>query len=268
MTLVEVLVAMGVLAVGMIGICALFPLAIRNTGTSVNKTGGASMAKCVLESLRRGHFDLRPGPGGNSSVADAMPSRSGSHRFDNVRIPAQLKPQHLPATVRSDPGGNNPMYIACTWNDKLGWTATLVPQSGPNVESPSLYWAQVAIWQQWELLFDDNSLRKGYVDEDGDLWMKWKEEWEQIDRGDYVREIKSDESTDGVWFRIDEAEKKNFSLGFGPFSVNVDLLHLSLAGNGMATGENRWRQAGHLQVASRNHLISLYDTRLQLPDTQ
>lgn len=58
MTLIEILIAMGILAVGMLGILALFPLAVRSISVAVNRTLGAAAAKNMIVSLRQYSIDL------------------------------------------------------------------------------------------------------------------------------------------------------------------------------------------------------------------
>jgi hypothetical protein len=58
MTLVEILIATGILALGMMGILSLLPYAIRNTADSVHNTIGASVAKTAMASLKEYCVDL------------------------------------------------------------------------------------------------------------------------------------------------------------------------------------------------------------------
>jgi prepilin-type N-terminal cleavage/methylation domain-containing protein len=52
MTLVEILIAMGILSIGMVSICSLFPLCIRNISTAVNRTVATSVAQSAITSMK------------------------------------------------------------------------------------------------------------------------------------------------------------------------------------------------------------------------
>lgn len=248
MTLVEILVAMGVLAVGMMGICALIPLAIRNTGVSVNKTQAASEAKSVMESLRRDSFSLGT-TGSDSKVRSSLPASSG-----NLRIPEDVKPGKLPARL-ANPSATPARYMVCTWDKALGWTATLVPAipgSGPNCRT---FRAQVAVWHEWKLRSDlDVSNQDVKVHPTGALWIKsLGNDWEKINDGDYVRVLNTGTDSDGVWFLIEEVKKKS------------SWVELHLAGDGLPTGAIPPATDVKVEIASQNRLMCLYDRRLEMP---
>lgn len=58
MTLIEILIAMGIMMLGMLGILTLFPIAIRSMSKAVNRTLGAAAAKNAIVSMSLYCIDL------------------------------------------------------------------------------------------------------------------------------------------------------------------------------------------------------------------
>jgi len=155
MTLVEILIAIGVLAVGMMSICALLPLGIRNTASSVDKTVAASVAKTVVASLKYYSIDLTSGLDafiGGQKLADAgsLAKAIYDYHMDGLADtpPGRIigiyplsdgekcRPFMIPQDVLLDPdmlGGAAPHFYVKYYDDSTlttcsyGWTATLMP---------------------------------------------------------------------------------------------------------------------------------------------
>ena len=158
MTLVEILIAIGILAVGMMCICSLLPLGIRNTAVSVDRTVAASVAKTAIESLKHYSFDLTVAqtpltdpPGvtygfvGGQSLRDAgglvtaiynyHVAGCGGGAWPNGRplgiwapcpfsIPSDVE---LPLALVGGATANPAEYVRFPDNPEYGWTATLIP---------------------------------------------------------------------------------------------------------------------------------------------
>lgn len=60
MTLVEILIAVGILAFGMFGILTMFPVAIRNVQTNFGNTRAAGVARQVTSAMQQGEITLAP----------------------------------------------------------------------------------------------------------------------------------------------------------------------------------------------------------------
>ena len=60
MTLIEILIAVGILAFGMFGILTMFPVAIRNVQTNFGNTRAAGVARQVSSALQQGELTLQP----------------------------------------------------------------------------------------------------------------------------------------------------------------------------------------------------------------
>ena len=146
MTLIEILIAMGIFTIGVMGILTLFPVAIRNVSVAVNRTMGAAVAKNAIASIRLYAIDLSVAPGVYATIGTpsfiTLDGRSGvsfSHAIrdyhrhatkgrylgqgvyhDSFKIPGDVT---LPASLSGGGGG----YVAVPWHQDMGWTATLRP---------------------------------------------------------------------------------------------------------------------------------------------
>ena len=156
MTLIEILMAMGIFMLGVIGILTLFPVAIRNISIAVNRTIGAAVAKNAIASMRFFAIDLYWIPSGVATInatsdieldgrfgssfshavrdyhLDAIASGGTDGRYlghgiyhDPFKIPEDVE---LPDVLKGDINGDGtPEYVAVPWHPDFGWTATLRP---------------------------------------------------------------------------------------------------------------------------------------------
>jgi type II secretory pathway pseudopilin PulG len=132
MTLVEILIATGILALGMMGILSLLPYAIRNTADSVHNTIGASVAKTAMASLKEYCLDLdKPSfTSTGSSLGDPMDPFSNT-----INLPEDL--QYLGLDFLKDAGFLNSAktMVAYRVNDertRYGWSAQ-IQEKNPNM---------------------------------------------------------------------------------------------------------------------------------------
>jgi len=150
MTLIEILMAMGIFMLGVIGILTLFPVAIRNISIAVNRTIGAAVAKNAIASMRFFAIDLSVAPDEFATITDGAPPDTelkgqpgfsfshavrdyhlaaatdgrylghGVYNQDSFKIPGDV---NLPASLIGGGGA----YVAVPWHADFGWTATLRP---------------------------------------------------------------------------------------------------------------------------------------------
>ncbi len=158
MTLIEILIAMGILAIGMMGILTLFPLAIRNISIAVNRTMGAAVAKNAIASLSMYAVDLSrldasfppvvigevaadgtnngsnvllEGVGGNMSWAiyayhtDNPPGIGHGVPRRSFQMPDDLA--NADAVGRDFDGKPGVDAVTVPWHTDFGWTATFLP---------------------------------------------------------------------------------------------------------------------------------------------
>jgi len=156
MTLIEILMAMGIFMLGVIGILTLFPVAIRNISIAVNRTIGAAVAKNAIASMRLFAIDLYWVPSDFATIhatsdieldgrfgssfshavrdyhLDAIASGGTDGRYlghgiyhDPFKIPEDVE---LSDVLKGDINGDGtPEYVAVPWHPDFGWTATLRP---------------------------------------------------------------------------------------------------------------------------------------------
>jgi len=86
LTLTEILIATGILLVGMLGALSVFPLALRNVQTALDRTSGAAAAENVLSALQRRQLGITaPAPGHAlyDESADSTASKIGYMKEEN-----------------------------------------------------------------------------------------------------------------------------------------------------------------------------------------
>ena len=254
MTLVEILIAMGVLSVGMISICALLPLGIRNTAVATGRTVGASVAKTASVSLEGDAVDLSQLSADTAEVLGdsgtlALDGDSGdlqlaiksyNDRADRTisaqrgfQIPGDLEN----ATTFGD--GNVVNYKqwdsgASQWVETAyGWSATLIPQG--TISLQTTYTAQIAVWRNCKLI-DSAAVGANFHVDNPQVAIVTAPEawWGAVAAGDYVREINH-----GVWYKIAAVSKPD-----GKLILATDFPHDAVG--------------TQLEVASRFRLLALY----------
>jgi len=258
MTLMEILVATGILAMGMMGICALLPLGIRNTATSVDRTIGASVAKTAITSLQHETVDL--GFGTAATVLDCLDKLDGTpgniakailyYKNDGNTIDrgsAFVIPGFL---SNASQFGTSDVVILKEWDEantkwvetEYYWAATFIPLGTDTINESTVYVCQVAIWRKYELLIDG-------VEAGGpDLHFSAKSKnvdvigppatfWDKIRVGDYVRGEKQ-----MLWYKVAALDEAGDTLVLAaPFPFNFGMTQTA-------------------DVASRFKLIALYNT--------
>ena len=166
MTLIEILIATGILAVGLIGLLSLFLLAIRNVSTTVGRTMAASVAKQVIVSFDHDALDLGALDvpytgvsavpyvsglaldGGTTALCEAIHSHHVNVFNIGHGVPVSCfripECSELPDYLKGDPDGDGtPEYVAVRWEydpvkkrrrrSPYGWTATFMPiETGDN----------------------------------------------------------------------------------------------------------------------------------------
>lgn len=263
-TLVEILVAMGVLAIGMIGICALLPLGIRNVTASVHRSVGASVARSAMVSMHRGSIDLSGSDGRNVRItgpygaplweegdAGGLQKRitlctKTIDRRGGFRIPEdmyEINGDTVPYRTDGQPSG-------------YSWSAALIPNLPTDRpvdknDTDISYTGQVAVWHQYRLLDNQAGVNPEWkVKSDGTAKVTKVSQafWDLLSPGDRVRD-----AVHGWWFVIDQvrpAASEIVLAGHVPQEL-VD----SHANNGPAA----------MDAASQLRLLSLYDFALRPP---
>jgi prepilin-type N-terminal cleavage/methylation domain-containing protein len=111
-TMMEILIAMVILLVGLCGVMALFPVAIRSTKQSVEDSTASVVAESVHHALVQAMRLAPPsgGPGGNtvSLVHDGTPSQGGGRWYYQFALPANIgQPEKHPTSSNgTDPSKN------------------------------------------------------------------------------------------------------------------------------------------------------------------
>jgi type II secretory pathway pseudopilin PulG len=130
MTLVEILIATGILALGMMGILSLLPYAIRNTADSVHNTIGASVAKTAMASLKEYCLDL-------DEPSDSCLNGNIKNYGSPLVIPDALKEDSpindFITNYREIPSDNEGEMVIYKVNDKntnYGWSARVEKNAG------------------------------------------------------------------------------------------------------------------------------------------
>lgn len=191
LTLVEILIAMGILAFGLFGILTLFPIAIRNISTATGRTFAATVAKSAMASIQIGYLDIWDH---KLSSTDSRAARNQADEPDlkdpeiagylySVYNTYQVVPQlstaiynyalsagvvgdgstaalktfRIPddlddATIAGDQDGN---LVIPSWAPEYGWTATFLPMPiGPTIDAHTRYRVQIAVWRKYELKWE------------------------------------------------------------------------------------------------------------------
>ena len=113
MTLVEILIAMGILALGFVGILTLFPLSIRNFQTATDRTTAATVVKNAIASLHRYQVGLGQDDTGTPELegyfqlplvySAAFPPSIGWHQVPDPTAPAPTMPKVILMHHQSSP---------------------------------------------------------------------------------------------------------------------------------------------------------------------
>jgi len=267
MTLIEILIAAGILALGMVGILSLFLLAIHNVSTAVSRTVGASVARQAAVSLEHYSLDLAAldtpavasvggidldGSGANVCGAISTVANVGDGWADPCfRLPEGCI---LPDALKGDAAGN---CVKVRWNPDYGWTATFLPIDAGDpvvITDRTRYCVQIAIWRHHKLFSEEvigtgpGSPPTGAFTSGSPVVVIGNESpefWTRVKPGDYIRHADV-----GVWYQIAELNEPD------PGDV-------TLSGN-------FWHPvpgplSGAVEVASRLRLIGLYDAALRPP---
>lgn len=270
-SLIEILIAVGVLAIGMMGIASLFPLAIRNNAVAVNTTTGASVGRTATLSLSHDAVDVglleEPGEDDTTGIVGQVTTSGVTHDLDGS--PGQLHNALAGRTISKKRGFSLPAELDNTdefgtqkisgvinaiddrvWDGSVwrktgrSWSAVLIPQDSV-IDLSTTYTAQVAVWKNVDILgkadADYAANRFGNVRPTTDRF------WGEIEPGDYVCRAKGNHPV-GVWHRIEEIDPANEDLHLKS-SLSSEVVNLSSTTD---SGEILW-------VASRVKLISLYD---------
>jgi len=192
MTLVEILIAIGILALGTMGIASLFYLGVRNASVSWHRLTAAAVARNAITSLRSYSLDLSVLPGAyggldmndDSDLLDAaidIPLRGWAQSFlsdalahyhlthtamghgyyyDTFQIPRDVL---LPASLAGKWQGTT-AYVSCPWDADYGWTATIWPTP---IDDDADGLADEDPPGNADGVGDDNDDGDGLVDEDG-----------------------------------------------------------------------------------------------------
>jgi len=264
MTLVEILIAMGILAFGLFGILTLFPIAIRNISTATGRTSAATVAKSVMTSLQSGYLDLRShklSSTDNRTEVTADPvldepsgaalywiytsgfGTSTDPRFSRViqYFAAQggtVGDGSTDSTFRipdnlankTDVGDGN--LVKPDWAPGYGWTATFLPLSD-DIDEHTCYRVQIAVWREYQLKWQGDA---EFTPGDDTVQVASRTDAKP---GDYIRLDKL-----GIWYRIQGVNDDNKTV-----ELAVPFKHPS---GGVLSGP--------ASIASRFKLVGIYET--------
>jgi prepilin-type N-terminal cleavage/methylation domain-containing protein len=224
MTMIEILVAVGLLGVGMMGICALLPVSIRNTSQTVNKSVAASVAQTALSSLRQSCLNLSPeafDSGDFATISGAARSFSLNGQDATLSEAIYQYDEQDGNTVSTDHGFQLPQDLAGeedlhdgnvvfygSGQNGYGWSATLIPQEQP-VGPDTTYTLQIAVWRSYRLIADGIT---GHTQTNGASRFHVtgsapSDFWDAVGKGDCLR-LKSQ----GVWYRISRVDEEDRDL--------------------------------------------------------
>jgi prepilin-type N-terminal cleavage/methylation domain-containing protein len=264
MTLIEILIAVGILALGMMGICALLPLGIRNTASSVNQTVAASVGSTAIISLQKNVIDLsRIDNSLGTQLLGIITGQTLDGSKTLVSLIKQYSDAHSPPGIDCGYGflipnyldnatdfGNGKVVVFRKWdaaksvwvNTDYSWSAALVPPEGEPVSDTTTYTAQVAIWYQYDLLYSGASVTLHYNPHSTivNVQSAPADFWTRVKAGDYVRGNKH-----GIWYAIAELKPANNELVIAtewPYNYGATV---------------------SAEVASRFRLIAIYDTTIR-----
>jgi len=222
MTLVEILIAMGILAFGLFGILTLFPIAIRNVSTATGRTSAATVAKSVMTSLQSGYLDLWSHKLSSTDdrtevTADPLleePASAALYWIYASGFGTPIAPQfsrviqyfaarggtvgdgstdstfRIPDNLanKTDVGDGN--LVKPDWAPGYGWTATFLPLSTP-IGPDTSYGVQIAVWREYKLKWQDNA---EFIPGDDTVRVASRTDARP---GDYIRLDRL-----GIWYRI------------------------------------------------------------------
>ncbi len=223
-TLVEILLALLILSVGLMGVLALFPLGIDATRISVESTRAATIARMAKAALTT----ATPGPGASDDktpfqriLETAWNAPNPANRiwhgpyyygvfYPDLNTVAQ-RPHVWPASVAPgadprDPGDNTMMV-----ESDYSWSmVVLYPYGlGPTTthfgwdtvkEAANMYVVQVTVYRSYRTEAGSADVERDHIILDDVSGA------DQVQDGDYVRylDLNNLESTDGVWYRVEE----------------------------------------------------------------
>jgi len=247
-----------VLSVGMIGICALLPLGIRNTAVATGRTVGASVAKTASVSLEADTVDLSQLGAGTADVLGDSGTITLDGDSGDLQLAVKSYNDRPDRTINAQRGFQIPRDLenatafgdgnvinyrqwdsgASQWVETdYGWSATLIPQGIVSLQTN--YTAQIAVWRNCKLI-DSAAVGANFHIDSPEVAIVTAPEgwWNAVAAGDYVREINH-----GVWYKIAEAGKAS-----GKLILTTNFPH-DAAGT-------------QLEVASRFRLVGLYGSVL------
>lgn len=276
LTLIEILIAMGILAFGLFGILTLFPIAIRNISIATGRTTAAGVAKSAITSLENGYLDIR---GHWLTSEDEVagqddwtvnPKLAGSPLYDIYRTksasafpPFPINPQFCRAIQYFAASGGivgdgsteqqrtfqlprdlddaDSDIIEPTGAPGYGWTATFLPLSNV-IDLRTRYRVQIAVWRDYGLRYDGSGGNFTGTFQTGDSvdlhWFAF-----DANPGDYIRLDRL-----GIWCRIEDVDDDKRGV-----TLTVPFKHPS----GVAL-------SGPVSIASRFNLLGLYETGIKL----
>lgn len=206
-TLVEILLALLILAVGMMGVLALFPLGIDAARSSVESTRAATiarMAKAILFSTT--------GSGANQ----ASPFErilNDVRRTTNPYYGPWLLPHYdeiLDPDADGDTTDNGPPVTVDPNTAEYSWSITVAYPYDEDGQPPYDYvldW----LWQSPDVFIVQVTVYRHYRTTSGQADVEHDKivladvsGGHGVESGDYVRYLASDYSGDGFWYRVDE----------------------------------------------------------------
>ncbi|MFP4028714.1 MAG: prepilin-type N-terminal cleavage/methylation domain-containing protein [Candidatus Brocadiia bacterium] len=277
-TLVEILIAIGILAVGMMGICAIFPLAIRNVTTAKNRYVADSIGRSAIVSLKQYSLHLSDGYG-RGQFSNGKTKTLGDQPWDNMcaalhdfcstetRGHGNMNPtfQIYPDAVHTDSDLDGSDYVKCPENPDYGWTATLTPvpfdddgdgksdENGPapgddpyaenGIKQDTNWNVQVAVWRNYKI--EDDSGSATFTQDSQWVEFTTDPDWDEIRAQDYLRSTEV-----GIWYRIAAIDQSNSRVRLVRAFKNP-----TLDDGGQLTGHT-------VEIASRHHLVALYSSTI------
>ena len=200
-TLVEILLALLILSVGLMGVLALFPLGIDAARISVESTRSATISRAAKAALLTE----------NDSTGSPF-----DRIVEDVRTGNYYGPWHLPYHDRVyDPGlgvspgppvvsaavpGGDPSLADYSWSITVAYPYRLPTRYGwPAMEQASnMFVVQVTVYRRY-------AVSAGTADVEHDSYVLSNVGGgQQVRSGDYVRYLASDYTGDGFWYRVDE----------------------------------------------------------------
>lgn len=134
MTLIEILIAIGILALGMMGIMSLVPVAIRHTSAALQNSTGGSVAQTAITSLNNYSLDVSDGDKTSFDKVDHW-NVSG----DEIAIPDSLVWADTPNIVDTEQDAVR--YLVDGDTTRYVWHAAL-----DKADNAGDYTAEITIW--------------------------------------------------------------------------------------------------------------------------